>query len=95
MAKRGNSNAKLADSLIRRLTPPATGNKVHYDSDVAGFGMRITAAGARAFILNYYTTAGRERRYTIGGVEDDPVDPSPDNPANRTDEADKPLSFAY
>ena len=34
-------------------------------------------------------------RYTIGGVEDDPVDPSPDNPANRTDEADKPLSFAY
>lgn len=35
-------------------------------------------------------------RYTIGGVEDDPTDPSPDNPANRTtDEADKPLSFAY
>ncbi len=34
-------------------------------------------------------------RYAIGGVEDDPVDPSPDNPANRTDEADKPLSFAY
>ncbi len=35
-------------------------------------------------------------RYTIGGVEDDPADPSPDNPANRTtDEADKPLSFAY
>jgi hypothetical protein len=35
------------------------------------------------------------RRFTIGGVEDDPIDPSPDNPANRTDEADKPLSFAY
>jgi cytochrome d ubiquinol oxidase subunit I len=34
-------------------------------------------------------------RYTIGGVEDDPVDPSPDNPDNRTDEVDKPLSFAY
>ena len=34
-------------------------------------------------------------RYTIGGVEDDPVDVSPDNPANRMDEADKPLSFAY
>ncbi len=34
-------------------------------------------------------------RYTVGGVEDDPADPSPDNPANRTDEADKPLSFAY
>lgn len=35
------------------------------------------------------------RRYTLGGVEDDPVDPSPDNPANSTDEADRPLSFAY
>ncbi len=35
------------------------------------------------------------RRYALGGVEDDPHDPSPDNPANRTDEADKPLSFAY
>jgi cytochrome bd ubiquinol oxidase subunit I len=34
-------------------------------------------------------------RYTIGGVEEDPTDPSPDNPANRTGEADKPLSFAY
>ncbi len=35
-------------------------------------------------------------RYTVGGVEDDPHDPSPDNPANRaTDEADQPLSFAY
>ena len=31
----------------------------------------------------------------LGGVEEDPVDPSPDNPANRTDEVDKPLSFAY
>ncbi|WP_159808192.1 cytochrome ubiquinol oxidase subunit I [Cellulomonas citrea] len=34
-------------------------------------------------------------RYTIGGVEDDPVDPSPDNPANQTQDADRPLSFAY
>jgi integrase len=67
MAKRGNSNAKLADSLIRRLTPPAKGNHIIYDSEVAGFGIRVTTAGARSFILNYYTTAGRERRYTIGG----------------------------
>jgi len=26
----------------------------------------VTPTGAKAFILNYYTTAGRERRYTIG-----------------------------
>jgi integrase len=67
MAKRGTSNAKLADSLIRRLPPPAKGNRIVYDSEVAGFGVRVTAAGARSFVLNYYTVAGVERRHTIGG----------------------------
>jgi integrase len=65
MAKRGNSNAHLADSLIRRLPPPAKGNKVYYDGDMPGFGIRVTAGGAKAFVLNYYV-AGRERRYTFG-----------------------------
>jgi integrase len=37
---------------------------------VRGFGCRVTAAGARSFILNYTTRAGRERRYTIGGCGD-------------------------
>jgi len=34
---------------------------------VPGFGLRVTAAGARAFILNY-SIQGRERRLTIGSV---------------------------
>ena len=59
-------NVTLTSSVIRTLKPPATGNKVHWDSDVAGFGIRITAKGARAFVFNYRTTAGRERRPTIG-----------------------------
>jgi integrase len=58
--------AKLTDSGIKKLPAPHTGNKVHYDSEVAGFGCRVTAAGAKSFVLNYRTTAGRERRYTIG-----------------------------
>lgn len=66
MAKNSSNNAKLADGLIRRLPPPASGNKVHYDSEVAGFGVRVTAGGAKAFVLNYYTVSGRERRFTIG-----------------------------
>src|SRR5690606_36017037 len=32
---------------------------------VKGFGVRVTAKGAKAFVLNYYV-GGRERRYTIG-----------------------------
>ena len=50
------------------LPTPTIGNKVHYDSEQKGFGVRITAAGARSFILNYRVkSTGRERRYTIGG----------------------------
>ena len=57
---------KLSDKLISNLPLPDTGNKVHYDTEVKGFGCRVTAADARSFILNYRTRSGLERRYTIG-----------------------------
>jgi integrase len=57
---------KLTDGIVKALPAPASGNKVHYDSAVKGFGCRVTTAGARAFVLNYRTRSGRERRYTIG-----------------------------
>jgi integrase len=61
----------LTDATIRRLPTPAKGNKVHYDDEVPGFGCRVTAAGARAFILNYVVKgSGRERRITIGQFPD-------------------------
>jgi integrase len=49
-----------------KLPAPLKGNRVYYDPDVPGFGCRVTAAGARGFIFNYRTKAGRERRITIG-----------------------------
>jgi len=58
---------RLDDKLVKALPAPAAGAKITYDSDVSGFGVRVTAAGARAFILNY-RVAGRERRYTIGSA---------------------------
>src|SRR5437868_9754797 len=64
------AGAKFDDRFVRDLTPPPTGNRVVYDrggkEPVRGFGLRVTAAGAKAFVLNY-TIAGRERRMTIGG----------------------------
>ena len=56
---------RLTDKVVRALPAPATGNKLHYDAEVKGFAARVTAAGARAFVLNY-RAGGRERRYTIG-----------------------------
>ena len=57
---------KLTDAIVKALPPPKTGEKITYDAAVKGFGVRVTAAGAKAFVLNYRTKLGRERRYTIG-----------------------------
>ncbi|EKS28162.1 tyrosine-type recombinase/integrase [Afipia felis] len=60
---------KLTDSIVKDLPSPDKGNRVTYDGGekaVRGFGVRVTAAGARSFILNYRTRTGRERRFTIG-----------------------------
>jgi integrase len=56
----------LTKDSIEALIPPGTGNRIEYDSAVPGFGVRITKAGARSFIVNYRTRSGLERRYTIG-----------------------------
>jgi integrase len=57
----------LSDGMVKRLPAPEKGSKIHYDPALPGFGIRITAAGARSFVLNYRTATGRERRITIGG----------------------------
>ena len=54
---------------VKSLAPPASGNRIVYDEEVKGFGVRITKAGAKAFILNY-RAGGRERRITIGSHPD-------------------------
>ncbi|HWS10514.1 MAG TPA: integrase, partial [Xanthobacteraceae bacterium] len=64
---------RLSEETIRRLPVPATGNSIAYFAGATiqgakaprGFGVRVTAAGARAFILNY-RLRGREHRFTIG-----------------------------
>jgi integrase len=62
--------SKLTDKIVKGLRAPQTGNRITYDSDVKGFGVRVTAAGSRAFVLGYRTRVGRERRYTIGAFPD-------------------------
>src|SRR4029077_14582003 len=69
--------SKLSEETVKRLPMPETGNKVHYFAGQVlqgttaprGFGVRVTAAGARAFILNY-RLKGREYRFTSGASPD-------------------------
>jgi len=56
---------ELTDKVMRNLPLPATGNVLHYDPTLKGFAGRVTAAGARAFVLVYHFN-GVERRDTIG-----------------------------
>jgi integrase len=61
---------RLTDAIIRRLEPPATGNRITYDNAVKGFGARVTANGVKSFVLTYVVRgSGRQRRYTIGGCD--------------------------
>src|SRR5258705_10999028 len=67
----------LSEETIKRLQVPANGNSITYFAGATiqgakaprGFGVRVTASGARAFIINY-RLRGREHRFTIGAWPD-------------------------
>ncbi|MFY9892565.1 MAG: Arm DNA-binding domain-containing protein, partial [Xanthobacteraceae bacterium] len=71
------TEGKLSQETVKRLPAPTKGNRVTYFAGAViqgakaprGFGVRVTAAGARAFVLNY-RLRGREHRYTIGAWPD-------------------------
>ncbi len=60
---------RLMDRVVKALPLPKSKTCITYDAELKGFGVRITPAGARSFILNY-RIKGRERRYTIGSYPD-------------------------
>lgn len=62
--------SKSADGLLYldHVAPPAKGQRFFFDDHrdaPRGFGLRVTKAGGRAFILQY-TVDGKQRRKTIG-----------------------------
>lgn len=67
----------LSEETVKRLPVPAAGNSISYFAGATiqgakvprGFGVRVTAAGAKAFVLNY-RLRGREHRFTIGAWPD-------------------------
>jgi len=56
---------RIADKSIKKMAAPKQGNRIEWDAEIPGFGVRVTAAGVTSFILDY-RVAGRQRRYTIG-----------------------------
>jgi Arm DNA-binding domain len=60
---------RLTDKLIKALQAPSSSSKIYYDDGVKGLGVRVTATGAKAFILRY-RIGGRGRLFTIGSFPD-------------------------
>src|SRR5882762_2083860 len=44
---------RLTQVAIEKLKPPAEGREVHWDRTLPGFGLRLTANGARSWIAKY------------------------------------------
>jgi hypothetical protein len=60
---------ELSDQTARDATPPSSGQSLMWDSEVKGFALRITKAGAKAWVLNF-RASGVQRQMTIGSFPD-------------------------
>lgn len=59
------SSVRLSNSVIDRAEPRKR-TRYLWDRDLKGFGLRITASGAKSFIVQYRLWSGRTRRQTLG-----------------------------
>ncbi|MBZ0252626.1 MAG: site-specific integrase, partial [Candidatus Methylomirabilis sp.] len=57
---------KLTKRFVEALKPPEKGDYTVWDTELKAFGVRVTAAGARSYFVNYRTPGGKMRRHTIG-----------------------------
>jgi integrase len=60
---------KLTDAIARKALPPSSGQCFLWDGEVKGFALRVTARGAKSFVLDYRVD-GRQRRITLGNYPD-------------------------
>ena len=60
---------KLTDACARKSLPPTKGQTFLWDTEVRGFALRVTAGGAKSFVLDYRVD-GRQRRITLGNYPD-------------------------
>jgi integrase len=58
--------AKLTDRFIISILPPQSGSRIHWDDTLKGFGVRVSASGAKTFIVSYRTLSGRRRSMSLG-----------------------------
>lgn len=60
-----NQSVKLTKKVADAVVPPSSGQRFFRDTELRGFGLRVTAAGVRSFILEKRID-GKVRRVTLG-----------------------------
>lgn len=60
---------KLTKTAVEALTLPAQGYAIHWDSEIPGFGVRVTSGGVKSYILQA-RIRGREKRITLARCND-------------------------
>jgi integrase len=64
---------KLTQRSVAALAlPPGKSDYIHFDDDIAGFGLRIREGGSRTWIYQY-RVAGKQRRLIIGSARAVPL----------------------
>lgn len=56
---------RINQTTVQAIEPPASGYVLLWDSDLKGFGLRVTAGGARSFFVQK-RIKGRDKRHTLG-----------------------------
>jgi integrase len=60
----------LTDATVKRLPLPEKSSVIVTDDKVSGFGVRLTAKGARSYVLRYRVRSSmRDRTFTIGDAD--------------------------
>jgi integrase len=72
----------ITQRSVEAAKPPASGYIILFDDKLDGFGVRVTAAGTKSFVLNYRVANGDKRRHTIGKWPKWTADAARDEAAN-------------
>jgi len=56
---------RINATTVKAIKPPESGYSLHWDSDLKGFGVRVTAKGSKSYIAQAKVN-GKDRRTTLG-----------------------------
>ena len=57
--------ARISKRTVDAQKPPAKGDRIVWDDELRGFGLRVYASGRRTYVIQY-RAKGRTRRYVLG-----------------------------